>query len=90
MIVFVIVTGLALLLAAFVALPPLPATPQVMIDIGDTFIDGVVNFINLMHYIFHPVLFRAFLVVTFLIFFFQPIYSGIMWILRKIPVLGIK
>lgn len=90
MIVFIVIAGIALFIAVFAALPSLPPIPSEIESVGNTFIDGIGMSFNLLLYIFNPAVFMACFTVFFGVLFFEPIYNGIMWILRKIPVLGIK
>lgn len=90
MIVWILTAGVALILAIFLVMPDLPATPQVLIDSTDLLVNILSQFVGVYKYIMSPSL--AFISVTMIIaiFAFEPIYKIALWVLRKIPVLGIK
>jgi len=90
MIVWIVLAASGLLVTAFALMPDLPETPQVFLDISDLTVNFLNNFLALCNYLFSPLLFRAFLLILVLYLAFEPIYYLVMWILRKIPVLGIK
>lgn len=90
MIVFIIVAAIALLTVVFVAMPDLPATPEFLISMQQAFNDILLNAIQFIRYFLTPQLTFISLVVIIAVFASEPVYHGIMWILRKIPVLGIK
>lgn len=90
MIVFIIVAAVALLTVVFVAMPDLPATPELLISMQEAFNGILLNAIQFIRYFLTPQLTFVSLVVIIGVFASEPIYHGIMWILRKIPVLGIK
>lgn len=90
MIVFILLGGSAVLLAAFALMPDFPATPQSVIDTGNTVITFVMDVVQIFRYVLSPLLFWAGLVVILAIFAVEPVYHGIMWVLKKIPILGIK
>lgn len=90
MIVFIIVAAIALLTVVFVAMPDLPATPEFLITMQQAFNDVLLNAIQFVRYFLTPQLTFVSLVVIIAVFASEPVYHGIMWILRKIPVLGIK
>ena len=90
MIVWILTAGVALILAIFLVMPDLPATPQVMIDSTDLLVNILSQFVGVYKYIMSPSL--AFISVTMIIaiFAFEPIYKIALWVLRKIPVFGVK
>ena len=90
MIVFVVVVGVALIISVFALMPDLPATPQVLVDSTNLLVSLISNFVGLYKYTMTPVLALVSVVLSIAIFAFDPIYKVSMWILRKIPVLGIK
>ena len=90
MIVFIIVAAVALLTVVFVVMPDLPATPEFLITMQQAFNDILLSAIQFIRYFLTPQLTFVSLVVIIAVFASEPIYHGIMWILRKIPVLGIK
>ncbi|TWP26980.1 hypothetical protein EUA60_01420 [TM7 phylum sp. oral taxon 346] len=90
MIVWILTAGVALILAIFLVMPDLPATPQVLIDSTDLLVNILSQFVGVYKYIMSPSL--AFISVTMIIaiFAFEPIYKIALWVLRKIPVFGVK
>lgn len=90
MIVFIIVAAIALLTVVFVVMPDLPATPEFLVTMQQAFNDILLNAIQFIRYFLTPQLTFVSLVVIIAVFASEPVYHGIMWILRKIPVLGIK
>lgn len=90
MIVFIIIAAIALLTAVFVTMPNLPPTPEVLVAIQNGFNDLLLMSIQFIRYFLSPQLTFVMLVVVGAVFASEPVYHGIMWILRKIPVLGIK
>ena len=90
MIVWNLTAGVALILAIFLVMPDLPATPQVLIDSTDLLVNILSQFVGVYKYIMSPSL--AFISVTMIIaiFAFEPIYKIALWVLRKIPVFGVK
>lgn len=90
MIVFVVVVGVALIISVFILMPDLPATPQILIDSTNLLVSLISNFVGLYKYMMTPALALVSIVLSIAILSFEPIYKVSMWILRKIPVLGIK
>lgn len=90
MIIFIVVAAIGLLTIAFVVMPDLPATPESLISMQEAFNDILLNAIQFIRYFLTPQLTFVSLVVIIGVFASEPVYHGIMWILRKIPVLGIK
>ncbi len=90
MIVWILTAGVALILAIFLVMPDLPATPQVLIDSTDLLVNILSQFVGVYKYIMSTSL--AFISVTMIIaiFAFEPIYKIALWVLRKIPVFGVK
>ena len=75
MIVWILTAGVALILAIFLVMPDLPATPQVLIDSTDLLVNILSQFVGVYKYIMSPSL--AFISVTMIIaiFAFEPIYK---------------
>ena len=90
MIVWILTAGVALILAIFLVMPDLPATPQVLIDSTDLLVNILSQFVGVYKQSMSPSL--AFISVTMIIaiFAFEPIYKIALWVLRKIPVFGVK
>lgn len=90
MIVFIVIAGIALLSAVFMLMPDLPPVPEVLISMQDSFNVLLHKAMQLIFYFLTPNLAFVSLIVVSAVFVSEPVYHGIMWILRKIPVLGIK
>ncbi len=90
MIVFIVVAGIALVSAVFAVMPDLPPTPDFLILIQDSFNIVLHHAMTFVFYFLSPQLAYASLIVVAAVFVSEPVYHGIMWGLRKIPVLGIK
>lgn len=90
MIVFLVIIGIALLTTVFVAMPNIPPVPQALLTFADQFHSVIQTSIQFIRYILSPELTFVVLVVVGAIMLAEPAYHGIMWILRKIPALGIK
>lgn len=71
-------------------LPNLPATPTAIIDGGQWFIDQIIGVISVLTTILTPALVAAVVVVLVARLSFEHIYHGVMFILRKIPMINIK
>lgn len=87
---FIIGIGFALLTTAFLAMPNLPPIDPSVAAIGDTVLGFMSHAYFILAYLFSPLLLGFALSAAIGIMFFEQIYHGIMWILRKIPVLGIN
>jgi len=87
-IVFITI-GFALVL--FLLLPfNIPPAPQELLNIGNNVADVVRPGVEIMAYIFTPLLLWLALFGIVALFAAKPIYAAVMWVLRKIPILGIK
>jgi len=80
----------SLLKLIFGILPTLPATPTAVVDGGQWIIDQIVGVISVLTTILTPTLVAAVVVVLIAELTFQNAYHGVMFILRKIPVINIK
>lgn len=87
---FIIGIGFALLTTAFLAMPNIPPIDPYVAEIGDTVLEFMSQAYFILAYLFSPLLLGFALGSAIVIMFFDQIYHGIMWILRKIPVLGIN
>lgn len=90
MIVFIVIAGIALLSTAFMLTPDLPPTPDYLILLQDSFNEFLHRVMGFIFYFLSPNLAYASLIIVAAVFASEPIYHGVMWVLRKIPVLGIK
>lgn len=88
--VLIITAAIALLAGVFVLMPDLPPIPSAIDTSINTALDLMQQGIYLIAYLIGAPLFYATIVVLIAVFAFEPIYHLIIWVLRKIPVLGIK
>lgn len=87
---FIIIGGVALLLAAFALMPPLPPIPPELIEFNEKIETVLSSGVDILRYVLTPTLTFIVFTVAIAIFVAEPAYHGVMWILRKIPALGIK
>ena len=90
MIVFIVIAAIGLLTTVFIIMPDFPATPELLISMQEAFNNILLQAIQFIRYFLTPQLTFVSSVVIIAVFASEPIYHAIMWILRKIPVLGIK
>ena len=90
MIILIVIAAIALITTAFAVMPPLPATPPYLLSFNEQLADILQNGVLFLQYLFTPILLTTTIVVIIAIFAAEPIYHSIMWILRKIPMVGIK
>lgn len=90
MIAWVLLVGVALIVAVFLVMPDLPATPQVLVDSTDLLVNVLSQIVGIYKYIMSPALALVSITIIIAIFAFEPIYKVSLWILRKLPVLGVK
>jgi len=76
--------------AVFSVIPALPPISQSVISGGNWIVSTVASVIFPFQYLYTPVLFNFMFVGLLGIVLFEPTYHLILWILRKIPVFGIK
>lgn len=88
--VVLIVAGTALLLFAFGIFGNLPPTPSWLSDTSSTLVDLVVWPVQLLAGLIGGHLFFGTIILIGAVMAWEPIYHLTMWILKKIPVLGIK
>ena len=82
--------GLQLLNAILNVLDILPDMPASVVSALDSFFDLIFDNLSLLNF-FLPVTYVAsFVLVAVLVENFEHIYSAVMWVLRKIPMLGIE
>jgi len=79
-----------LLILIFGVLPTIPATPAEVTSGGQWIIDQIVGVISVLTTILTPALVAAVVVVLVAELAFQNVYHGVMFVLRKIPVINIK
>ena len=88
--VILITIGVALLMGIIVLMPNFPPTPDSFNDILEQLADFMGGISHVLIYIFGTQLFLAFIGIFVAVMVAEPVYHGVMWVLRKIPVLGIK
>jgi len=88
--VVLILAAVALLSFAFGLLGNLPATPDWLINSSDLLIQYVAWPVHIMTSILNDHLFYGSLILVAAVMAWEPIYHSIMWVLKKIPILGIK
>jgi len=81
---------LAIVMGVFGILPDVPPIPTAIADASQDVIDFVGQGTSLLAVIFTPALLSAAVVVILAMFFFSKVYHVTMWVLKKIPLLGIK
>ncbi len=87
---FIINTMITFIIAIFSPLPTIPATPTAIVDGGTWVTTTIGEVISVLNMLYTPALLAACMIVIIAIFNFEMIYHGIMWILRKIPVINMK
>lgn len=85
----IISVGVALIVAALSAIN-LPEIPTAIQTGWDSFIDFIAQWRSFFVYWLSGPIYIAVLTIGIAIIAFEPLYHGIMWVLRKIPALGIK
>lgn len=88
--IWIITIGFGLLTTALALMPDLPPIDPSIVAVGESINQFAGQASFLLNYIFSPILVTFAVSAAVGIIFFEHIYHGIMWILRKIPVLGIK
>ena len=89
-IVFVITGAIALLTAVFALTPNFPPIPPSLVAFNATLDTILTQGIQFVRYILTPEITFLVVLVSIGVFVAEPAYHGTMWILRKIPILGIK
>lgn len=88
--VILIGAGLALLAFAFGLFGNLPPTPEFLQGVSDTLVDILVWPFQLMSGLIGGHLFFGTIILVAAVIAWEPVYHLVMWVLRKIPILGIK
>lgn len=88
--IWLIAIGSALLTTVIALMPNLPPIDPAIEAVGDSIMGFMSQAYFLLAYIFSPPLLVFAFTSAIGILFFEHIYHGLMWVLRKIPVLGIK
>lgn len=82
--------GIAIILFAFGLFGNLPPTPDFLLQFN-TYIEGILSGIVLFaKWLFTPEIFYGGMVIAFAIIFWEPLYHTSMYVLKKIPLLGIN
>lgn len=88
--VILIIAGVALLIACIALMPSFPATPPELQNFTSSLADFVQKPVEIMVYLFGTWLVILLFTTVIAIWVAEPVYHGVMWVLRKIPVLNIK
>lgn len=90
MIVWIIVAAIGVLIAGLALMPPFPDAPAGLTGAADALIGIIHDALAIAAYFLSPWLLLTIFSVFLAIMAAEPIYHGVMWVLRKIPMLGIK
>lgn len=88
--VVLIFGGLTLILFAFGVFGSLPPTPDWLTSFSSTLAEWLVHITYIFAWLLTPTIFFGSIVIFFAIIAWEPIYYSVMWVLKKIPVLGIN
>jgi hypothetical protein len=87
---FIVQVVLTNIKTALNGLPTVAATPQAVVDGGQWILDTINATISVVSMVLTPTLTAACVVVIIGMFTFEWIYSSVMWVLRKLPMVNIK
>lgn len=87
---YLIQSAVNILLSIINALPTIPAMPTAISDSGDWAVAQIITVTSLLQLIFSEPLLTACVVIVAVFYAFEPAYHLILWVLRKIPTLGIS
>lgn len=87
---FLIQSAVNILLSIIDALPTIPDMPTAISASGDWAVQQIVVVTSFMQLIFSEPLLTATVVIVAVFYAFEPAYHLILWVLRKIPTLGIS
>ena len=82
--------GLVVLNAVLDLLDVLPDMPQVIISAVNAFVDLIFQGISILNFFIPVSYLGAFVLIAIAIENFEKVYSFVMWVLRKIPFVGIE
>ena len=82
--------GLKLLSAVMAVLDVLPDMPSAVVSALNSFFDLIFDNCAVLGFFVPLSLVKGLLPLALLVVNFEHIYAGIMWVLRKIPMLGIE
>lgn len=88
--VLMITIGIALIMFAFGLFGNLPPTPDWLLSINGYIGDILAVIVYYCRWLFTPELFFGGMAIIFAIMLWQPLYDSSMFVLKKIPMLGIK
>jgi len=88
--VVLILAAVALLSFAFGLLGNLPATPDWLVGTSSLLVEYISWPVHILASILNDHLFYGSLIIVAAVMAWEPVYHSIMWVLRKIPILGIK
>lgn len=86
---FILDAILATVTAIFTVLPSAPALPSAISTAGTWVVTQVSNSIAFLNMIYGTTLLAAIIVVAIGIFTFEWIYHTVMWIIHKVPLIGV-
>lgn len=87
---FIITALLGLTKAIMSILPTVPPTPAQIVSGGAWVTDTIADVIGVLRLFYGEILLNAFILIFGAILIFEWAYHGIMWIIRKIPMINIK
>lgn len=88
--IVLLLAGIALITFAFGLLGNLPTTPLWLEAFNSTIGDLLSNISYTLAWLLGAELYFSSIIIIGIIFAFEPVYHGVMWTLKKIPILGIK
>lgn len=74
----------------FSIMPNVPPLPQAIIDSLNGYLDIMLSGVGVVRYLISDTLFNAIIIVGIAILIFDYAYSILLWVIRKIPFIGIK
>lgn len=89
-IVFIVLAGLVVLGVGFAMMPDLPPLNPTIESLSDQMIGLISQAVNVLVYLLTPTLYYAVIATIIAVFTFEHIYHAVLWVLRKIPGLGIN
>lgn len=89
-IVFIVLAGLVVLVAGFAMMPDLPPLDPTISALSDQMIGLISQGVNVLVYLLTPTLYFAVIATIIALFAFEHVYHAVLWVLRKIPGLGIN
>jgi len=87
---FILDTILTVIKGVFYILPTVPATPSAISTAGTWVTDQISGAMAVLNMVYGATLLAAIMVVIIAMFTFEWIYHTIMWIVRKLPMIGVS